>query len=217
MFRPGIEAFSLVMFLNVTKAFPQAAVVGDVFTLLNHIKQFFDLRPVHDEQAGSFKLYNDDLAGFFTSIPSDRFEKAFRVTWQRYLEVNPGHAERVTITPEEQEQFRKMFGGVRRPKSRARDHIDIVFKCSDLIKCMRIILSMNFFRLGVLTFRQIIGALMGSPASPILCAMVVAVTEQAWAHAHATLARQNLSTWFLVRCVDNRLIFLPDRAKLPAF
>ena len=64
--RPGIEAFSLVMFLIVTKAFPQAAVVGDVFTLLNHIKQFFDLHPVHDEQAESLKLYNDDLAGFFT-------------------------------------------------------------------------------------------------------------------------------------------------------
>ena len=62
---------------------------------------------------------------------------------------------------------------------------------------------------------------MGSPASPALCDMVVAVCEQSWTHTyrnitynvkHCHTKQFTLSGFFATRYVDNRLTLLPTCA-----
>ena len=77
--------------------------------------------------------------------------------------------------------------------------------------------------------RQARGAPMGSPASPALCSMVVAVHEQAWANTyrnylcnakHMQPEAPHLTTagFFATRYVDNRLMMIPTRmVTLPPF
>ena len=59
---------------------------------------------------------------------------------------------------------------------------------------------------------------MGSPASPALCDMVVAVSEQSWTHTyrnltynlkHTTPPQFTISGFFATRYVDNRLCLIP--------
>ena len=51
---------------------------------------------------------------------------------------------------------------------------------------------------------------MGSPASPALCAMVVAVNEQVWIDSYKHILKPS-SLFFRTRYVDNRLMIVPNR------
>ena len=54
-------------------------------------------------------------------------------------------------------------------------------------------------------FRQTRGP-MGSPASPALCLMVIAVVKQIWANTHPTSGPRSFEDTLLLRYVDNRLV-----------
>ena len=82
------------------------------------------------------------------------------------------------------------------------------------------ILELNYFMVGGRVVRQARGAPMGSPASPALCSMVVAVHEQAWAityrsylyntkHLQADTPQHHIARFFATRYVDNRLMVIP--------
>lgn len=64
---------------------------------------------------------------------------------------------------------------------------------------------MTQFSIGTKVYEQICGSPMGSPLSPALCLMVVALSEEVWYRTFSsTLSTLDLSSRFL-RYVDNRL------------
>ena len=80
------------------------------------------------------------------------------------------------------------------------------------------VLMLNYCLVGNTLLQQIRGAPMGSPASPALCDMVVAVSEQSWTHTyrnltynpkHTTPPLFTISGFFATRYVDNRLCLIP--------
>ena len=82
-------------------------------------------------------------------------------------------------------------------------------------------LQMTQFSIGTCVFEQICGSPMGSPLSPALCLMVVALLEEVWHRTfQSTLSTMNL-TLRLLRCVDNRLCLIDshwfDDPALPTF
>ena len=90
------------------------------------------------------------------------------------------------------------------------------------------ILALNYFRVGKNVIKQKRGAPMGSPASPALCSMVIAVHEQGWTSTyrqliHSHKSQQDASSssradYFCARYVDNRLLVIPTRfLQLPPF
>ena len=93
------------------------------------------------------------------------------------------------------------------------------------------ILELNYFMVGGKILRQVRGEPMGSPASPALCSMVVAVHEQAWASTYKThifnakhlpadtgLPAEGIAVCFATCYVDNRLLVIPTRLlSLPIF
>ena len=80
----------------------------------------------------------------------------------------------------------------------------------DIPALIRAVLRINHFRVGMKVFKQIRGSPMGSPASPALCAMVVAVNEQMWSDSYRHILQPS-NLFFRTRYVDNRLMILPKR------
>ena len=75
----------------------------------------------------------------------------------------------------------------------------------DIDDIIRSSLQMTQFSIGTKVYEQIRGSPMGSPLSPALCLMVVALSEEVWHRTFSTtLATMDLSSRFL-RYVDNRL------------
>ena len=75
----------------------------------------------------------------------------------------------------------------------------------DIERIILMSLKMTQFSIGTSVYEQIRGSPMGSPLSPALCMMVVALSEEIWYQTyHTTVATMDLSAR-LLRYVDNRL------------
>ena len=75
----------------------------------------------------------------------------------------------------------------------------------DIERIILMSLKMTQFSIGDSVYAQIRGSPMGSPLSPALCMMVVALSEEIWYQTYkSTLANMDLS-YRLLRYVDNRL------------
>ena len=134
---------------------------------------------------------NQDLAGFFTSISSDRFIDSYHLTLHWYQQRNTQHATTFTVAHSESLPDARVHRGSDKAAThtttttttttRLRRRSLHIHEFPDIISA---ILELNYFMAGDRVVRQARGAPMGSPASPALCSMVVAVHEQAWANTY---------------------------------
>ena len=175
---------------------------------------------------------NQDLAGFFTSISPDRFIDSYHLMLDWYQQRNAQHATTFTVAHSESLPDARVHRGSHKHTShttttaRLRGRSLHIHEFPDIISA---ILELNYFMVGNRVVRQARGALMGSPASPALCSMVVAVHEQAWAntyrnhlcntkHLRPDTSHPAIASFFAARYVDNRLMVIPTRlTTLPPF
>ena len=75
----------------------------------------------------------------------------------------------------------------------------------DIERIILMSLKMTQFSIGTRVFEQIRGSPMGSPLSPALCMMVVALSEEIWYKTYRTTLSNMDLTARLLRYVDNRL------------
>ena len=183
----------------VAVAFPRSLQHHDVWQL-TAIQRFFR----DNESTTHFLIYNQDLEGFFTSIPDERFHSAWLVLNDRYLAANPGHAPWISVNVTERQSHLRLFRGHRR---RAPLHEHRVW-LEDMPTILRTILSLRYFVIGARMFAQRRGSPMGNPASPAMCLLVVAAVEESWSHTYAEMLHNNKQLWFSCRYVDNQLTML---------
>ena len=75
-FRPMLNCIAKLIYQLLPKAFPHNLAKGDVFDLIQYLMTSdFDASPTP-------QIYNQDLAGFFTSIDTDRFIDSWHLTLQ---------------------------------------------------------------------------------------------------------------------------------------
>ena len=75
-FRPMLNCIAKLIYNLLPQAFPHNLAKGDVFDLIKLLKDHdFDTFPTP-------RIHNQDLAGFFTSIDTDRFIASWRLTLQ---------------------------------------------------------------------------------------------------------------------------------------
>ena len=95
-FRPMLNCTSKLIYNLLPEAFPHNLARGDVFDLIKLVKDTdFDSLPTP-------RIHNQDLAGFFTSIDTDRFVASWRLTLQflsTLMNIDPDEIISVKATP----------------------------------------------------------------------------------------------------------------------
>ena len=148
-----------------------------------------------------------------------------------YTQRNGPHAEVFTNTHAEQKPTQRNHRGTYR-RNPDKQHSSITIHTEDIPLLIQGVLMMNYFMVGNTLIKQLQGAPMGSPASPAMCGMVVAVREQCWHNTYQHLIH-NFKThhqlhhrtqfphnaqFFSTRYVDNRITILPAHLQhLPCF
>ena len=182
------ESFADVLSLMVRQACPDSLGEGSGVNQLQLIKQHFrnlsETTRQEDMTREDITCMNQDLAGFFTSISSDRFIDSYHLLLHWYQQRNTRHATTFTVAHSESLPDARVHRGSHKHSShttttRLRRRSLHIHEFPDIISA---ILELNYFMVGGRVVRQARGAPMGSPASPALCSMVVAVHEQAWAN-----------------------------------
>jgi len=198
-FRPMLNCIAKLIYHLLPQAFPHNLAKGDVFDLIKLLKNTdFDTLPTP-------QIYNQDLAGFFTSIDTDRFLDSWRLTL-KYLSS--------TMSTESDEIISvkattgNMTGDVVKGRTCRTLNVTRKIFIRDIERIILMSLKMTQFSIGASVYEQIRGSPMGSPLSPALCMMVVALSKEIWYQTyHTTLASMDLSSR-LLRYVDNRLCWV---------
>ena len=148
----------------------------------------------------SFGMINDDLVGFFNSIPQERLLDAVHslvLAWKEahgdiQLSVDmsrPGPIQHTTFVG----QFRKR-GCFR------------TIVPDDLIHIVAASLRSHIFTVGNLIFKQFRGAGIGAHISPSLSNLAVTMVEKTWAMSFRNALDDPQLSFLGIRYVDNRLI-----------
>ena len=195
-FRPMLNCIAKMIYHLLPKAFPHNLAKGDVFDLIKYLKDTnFDDQPTP-------KIYNQDLAGFFTSIDTDRFIDSWRLTLKFLsptMSTNPDEIISVKANSTNN------TGDVVKGRTCRTLNLTRKIYIRDIERIILMSLKMTQFSIGNSVFAQIRGSPMGSPLSPALCMMVVALSEEIWYQTYRnTLVNMDLSSR-LLRYVDNRL------------
>ena len=207
-----------VIYLMLRQACPDALGRGDTLHQLQSLRQAFQAHHCNptDEQF-PLHIYNQDLSGFFTSISTDRFLASLHLMTHWYKNKNVKHATTFTSTHHEPDPTMRVHRGRSRFQKPGRHTIHL----NHLPDICQAVLLLNYCMVGNTLLQQTRGAPMGSPASPALCDMVVAVCEQSWTHTfhnitynvkHCNTKQFTLSGFFATRYIDNRLTLLPTCA-----
>lgn len=209
-FKPMLSTLAKLLFQLIPRACPNHFARGDVYQLLNLLRNYATTMTDH-----SLKVYNQDLAGFFISIDTERFLQSWELLL-RFLtpHMSTGAHEYFSVSPVKQNNPGDIIKGRTFRTLNVNRHIRI----GDIPSIIVAALQMQNFQLGSLVFTQVQGSPMGSPLSPALCLMVVSVYEQVWFHTHReSITNMHLAALFL-RYVDNRLVILPSSTQyLPAY
>ena len=201
-FRPMLDALAKLLHSMVATACPDAFSGGDLFDLMRSLHEF--LRLGHTP----LDCRNQDLSGFFTSIDKDRFLAAWRLLFTWYRQRQPHSANtHLTVDTLDTSSTTRVHNGRRRRHKPAQRTLWL----DDIPEIIQATLDMQIFSVGFRSFRQTRGAPMGSPASPALCLMVIAVAEQIWANTHPTSGPRSFEDTLLLRYVDNRLVVATPR------
>ena len=209
------------------QACPDALHQGDGITQLTQTAAFLRERDKqHDPN--NYILFNQDLAGFSTSLDKDRFLSAYSNMARWYRDKNHQHADTFYIDHCQKAPSHRVHGGKSRQKQQeASSGSKLGIHLKDIPQLISAVLLLNYFVVGQTLIEQFRGAPMGSPCSPALCNLVVAVEEQCWHHTYAGLffnhkfhqhSPHQHAIYFATRYVDNRVLLLPEQLlSLPPF
>ena len=193
------KALGKLLYDLTCKAYPHSWHNTTLPQTFNNLRRFLE-KNKHD--LWDFVLINDDLKGFFTSVPHERIIDSCVHMLDRYIQFSGSNP-----------QYLKLSVNFKLPAKKPRTIQGRViqnkytksFKFTDLIPLIKCCLSSSAFQCLASVHSQARGSCIGNPASPPLCNIVVAFHECIW-HESYNIIRN--SAQFTSRYVDNRLLIL---------
>eukprot|EP00435_Cladocopium_sp_Y103_P004821 s6076_g1.t1 len=206
-FRPTLNILARLLYQLIPVGCPHHFAVGDVYELLSILKSIPEDQPL--------RLFNQDLAGFFTSIETDRFIGA----WYMLLDflgakMNVNDDEVFSVYPGKSNQP----GDIIKGRTFHRLNVTRKILIGDVPSLLTTALEMQTFALGERCIKQRRGSPMGSPLSPALCLMVVSMSEEIWHCNFQEISTNHHLFVRHIRYVDNRLLLgHPHIVDLPPY
>lgn len=166
-----LNCIAKLIYQLIPQAFPHNLARGDVYELINLLKTYdWTTQPTP-------RIYNQDLAGFFTSIDSGRFIDSWRMTLHFLSSSMSTHPDEIfSVKP----TTGNTQGDVVKGRTCRTLNVTRKIYIRDVESIILMSLAMTTFSIGEAVFEQIRGSPMGSPLSPALCLMVVALAEEIW-------------------------------------
>ena len=183
------------------RTYPEAFGHKSIEQNFSSISQFLE----DDNFQENLEMHNDDLVGFFVSVPHDRIMEALQHFVSTYFrsqcqgQVFEDITFTVDLTPGQ--KIRTIRGRTCKQNKHTK-----TFMLCHLIPAVRFSLEQGIFENLGQCFFQTRGSSIGSQCSPAICAIVVTYCEHLWVRNYQIVLD---STVLFLRYVDNRLIILP--------
>eukprot|EP00439_Symbiodinium_sp_Y106_P070309 s106_g12.t1 len=147
---------------------------------------------------------NQDLVGFFTSIPVFRILNAVRWAVTEYCLIKNVDLESTSFSVNLQEQDTKLRIWKGRPRKAAKH--TVLIHLSDIVDICELSCDASVFTVMHKVFRQCRGATIGNQISPMLAGLTVSIEEEIYVRHLQSFFHDNMEIFFCTRYVGNRLV-----------
>ena len=148
--------------------------------------------------------HNQDLVGFFTSIPVSRVLSSAQEVVLRYCEQQKVDLKTTQFSAVLQESDTKLCIWRGRPRKGAKRAHSIYLV--DVLSICQLSCDCSVLTVMGKTFRQQRGATIGNQISPMLANLTVSLVEQKFAEENTSQLQRAAPHFYCVRYVDNRLL-----------
>ena len=148
-----------------------------------------------------FQSHNDDLVGFFTSLPQQRILEDVQDMVQRYCRSN--RLDIATAVMSVPSRTHKYHQPSIQGKVSFADQPMVKIQLKHVLDIVKMSFDLGIFHVAGLSFRQTHGTAIGNQISPVLSGISVSKIEHDWACQHPTVLKHIT----VVRYVDNRYIY----------
>ena len=193
------KALGKLLYDLTSKAYPHSWHNSTLPSMFKQLRMFLQK---NQHMLWDYVFVNDDLKGFFTSVPHDRIIDSCIHMLDRYIRFSGSNPSKLLFSVNYKlpaKSNRTIQGRVIQSKFLK------TFRFGDIIPLIKICLTSSAFQCLDKVHTQIRGACIGNPCSPPLCNIVVAFHETIW-HESYNVVRN--SHQFALRYVDNRLLIL---------
>ena len=149
---------------------------------------------------------NQDLVGFFTSVPVERILHAINWVTEKFVELNGVDCSNYSFTVSLREKDVKLRVWRGKPRKAGARHYSIFIK--DLVDICKLSCDTSFFVVGGQVYAQCRGAAIGNQISPILANISIAFLEEHWVHQNYQFLQHVQHRFLCLRYVDNRVVIL---------
>ena len=149
----------------------------------------------------SLHATNDDLVGFFNSVPQHRLIDAVHSLVLHWQQQQSTHTLTVDVQATGNPFYHSHIGRHHRKHPTQR-----TIQTSDIATIVAFALDTCIFRACNNTYKQIRGAGIGSQLSPALCNVAITLIEHSWHQIHNNLLQHTDLHFTYYRYVDNRFI-----------
>ncbi|CAK0832692.1 unnamed protein product [Prorocentrum cordatum] len=146
-------------------------------------------------------MWNEDLKGFFPSVPQERLLEDVELLLRLFLDSRPGLLpESAVFTAFPREPKRAVVCG------KVREASGVHVPPRVIVPVLQHAAQASVFECAGAVVRQIRGAFIGSPLSPPWCTVSVMMRERSWMDSAAASIALAAWTWTGARYVDNRVV-----------
>ena len=181
---------------------PQEAGQLSVPEIWKHIHQRF-FRTDDDIQ---FAAINDDLVGFFNSVPQSRLLDAIQQLTTEWVNQHGETQVSVNMALKGPVVHTSFVGQCKKTSSNIK-----TVRVQDILTIVQASLSTHVFKAVNQIWVQHRGAGIGSHISPSLSNLAVTLIERSWRNAHLTFVQSSQLQLLFTRYVDNRFILFDHR------
>jgi len=204
LFAKLLKATAIILQQLLQSCMPNTFGLQSLQQIFSNLQQFL----THIPPDAELTVHNQDLAGFFTSIPAQRIMHSVRTLLDFYKQQHPhvDHNTMFTVNLRQTDNTLRMFRG--RPRKAANSHHQIRF--GDIYDICQLSLQASIFTHMNHTFQQVRGSAIGNQISPVLANITVSHVEHQWrTQPQIQLLLQQFSDRiYITRYVDNRLVLI---------
>ena len=196
------QATAIVLDLLRKECLPQSCGLLIFPQMVQCLIQFLEQYPA-DQQLCT---YNQDLVGFFTSIPVERILRSVEWLVKTFTSNNHCDPDTYSFSVSLKGKDTKLRAWRGRPRQGGTRMYSI--KLRDIVSICELSCQCSFFTVLQKVYKQQRGAVIGNQISPMLASLTVSLTEQQWFYRRQELLQQYDSQFLCLRYVDNRIVLL---------
>lgn len=206
---PMLKAVSKALDSMLFEMWPQSLGQQNTPQIWQTVHQFFDNTPEDTE----LTFVNDDLVGFFNSVPQTRLLDAVHSLIHEWQHRHGEISITVDLSQKGAALQSTFSGSFRSPGFRHKS-----VSSNDIFSIVKASLQTHFFTAIGTVWRQIRGAGIGSQISPTLSNLAVTLIERSWSSTYHEVLNQPHFHHLKIRYVDNRFVIVQKHhLQTPAF